>query len=477
MMSMIMVLSCVPMMAFAEDGDPVPPESAEDADRREEAIRRITAELTDILKEHPEILDKYLEASEDIQSYLKVFDLYAEDLKENPEHIEFLVRYLDIYIRDLEERAKKYKDEQDEKIRQALEEAKAKAEELKDLLVEIEEKYKDKIVEKYDEWWPIYKDKIKNAVQALGDKVVEYYEIVTEYEYKAAVEELVAKLRQYVAEKEIKEKSIEAIRKLREQYQKLVAEYIQLREMFEDFNVKFDVKGKILDGLRKADELLDSLSAKLSDALKEKAQEILGKINGKFNDYLKKVGVDIEKLMALVIDVMAYASGYREGQTYMDVTMELWSKTMELDSALEDKALLEQDMLALEKELGKAQREAQKKSDSTADFENGYKVMTKKPAMKKAKAGKKKAKLQWKGIKDAKVSYYQVSYKTGKKTKKKTVKKATTSDKAVKYTLKKLKKGKKYTVKVRAVYTFKLNGKTYKFTSKWSKGKKVKIKK
>ena len=57
-----------------------------------------------------------------------------------------------------------------------------------------------------------------------------------------------------------------------------------------------------------------------------------------------------------------------------------------------------------------------------------------------------------------------------------TVKKSTTSAKTVKYTLKKLKKGKKYTVKVRAVYETEIKGKKYTVTSSWSAAKKVKTK-
>ena len=102
--------------------------------------------------------------------------------------------------------------------------------------------------------------------------------------------------------------------------------------------------------------------------------------------------------------------------------------------------------------------------------------MKAKPTMKKAKAKKgKKVQARFKGIKKAKVTKYQVMI--GKK--KFWVKKATTTNKLVKSKFlknKKLKKGKKAPVKVRAQFTFKHNGKTQKYWSKWSKVKKVKVK-
>ena len=78
-----------------------------------------------------------------------------------------------------------------------------------------------------------------------------------------------------------------------------------------------------------------------------------------------------------------------------------------------------------------------------------------------------KLSLKWKKVADA--NGYQMQYATNKKFKVKK-KKSTTK---IKYTVKKLKKKKTYYVRVRA-YTV-LNGK--KVYGKWSKVKKVKIKK
>ncbi len=88
-----------------------------------------------------------------------------------------------------------------------------------------------------------------------------------------------------------------------------------------------------------------------------------------------------------------------------------------------------------------------------------------KPSLKKVKAGKKSLSAYWK--KAAGAEGYQISYKTGKKIVKKTAAEGRTSLK-----IKKLRKGKKYTVKVRAYRV--LGGK--KIYSKWSSAKKIKVK-
>lgn len=92
----------------------------------------------------------------------------------------------------------------------------------------------------------------------------------------------------------------------------------------------------------------------------------------------------------------------------------------------------------------------------------------KKPEMKKLTAGKKKFTVQWK--KDKKADGYQVQYSTDKKFKK-NVKSVNVSKKNTKATVKKLKKGKTYRVRVRSYK--KINGKKY--YSGWGKVKSVKV--
>ena len=93
----------------------------------------------------------------------------------------------------------------------------------------------------------------------------------------------------------------------------------------------------------------------------------------------------------------------------------------------------------------------------------------KKPEMKKLTAGKKKFTVQWK--KDKKADGYQVQYSTDKKFKK-NVKSVNVSKKSTKATVKKLKKGKTYRVRMRSYK--KINGKKY--YSGWGKVKSVKVK-
>ena len=93
----------------------------------------------------------------------------------------------------------------------------------------------------------------------------------------------------------------------------------------------------------------------------------------------------------------------------------------------------------------------------------------KKPEMKKLTAGKKRFTVQWK--KDKKADGYQVQYSTDKKFKK-NVKSVNVSKKSTKATVKKLKKGKTYRVRIRSYK--KINGKKY--YSGWSKMKSVKVK-
>ena len=92
----------------------------------------------------------------------------------------------------------------------------------------------------------------------------------------------------------------------------------------------------------------------------------------------------------------------------------------------------------------------------------------KKPEMKKLTAGKKKFTVQWK--KDKKADGYQVQYSTDKKFKK-NVKSVNVSKKNTKATVKKLKKGKTYWVRMHSYK--KINGKKY--YSGWGKVKSVKV--
>ena len=98
----------------------------------------------------------------------------------------------------------------------------------------------------------------------------------------------------------------------------------------------------------------------------------------------------------------------------------------------------------------------------------------KKTSLTKLIKGKKSFVAKWK--KASGVTGYEIQYSTDKKFKKnvkvKTVKKAKTT----KLSVKKLKSGKKYYVRIRSYKTIKISGKNKKYYSKWSAAKTVKVK-
>jgi hypothetical protein len=210
------------------------------------------------------------------------------------------------------------------------------------------------------------------------------------------------------------------------------------------------------------------LKAQAEKVLDENAEEIAkyaGQIldnweNGKYDEYIKKLGLDPQFVKDLLDDLTSYAIGYMMGASYKYLETEYEKISEKYDRALD-----------------KIEELKESKNDNSKLI-NALKVIKKKPVLKSVKAkGGKKVLVSFKGLKGAKAVGYQISYKTGKKTKTRTYYKATSSAKALKCTLKKLSKGKKYTVKVRAIYEFDYNsGKLMKVTSKWSKSKTVKVK-
>ena len=100
----------------------------------------------------------------------------------------------------------------------------------------------------------------------------------------------------------------------------------------------------------------------------------------------------------------------------------------------------------------------------------------KKPSINKLSKGRKSFKVTWKKVSG--VSGYQVQYSTSKKFTKKTTKTITCKgNKKFTKTIKKLKGKKKYYVRVRTYKTVKVNGKSVRIYSSWSKVKTVTTKK
>ena len=113
---------------------------------------------------------------------------------------------------------------------------------------------------------------------------------------------------------------------------------------------------------------------------------------------------------------------------------------------------------------------------NTNPLEKTIAIKLKKPTIRKVTAKKKSFVVKWKKSNDE-ISGYQIQYSTskkfsGKKTKTVTVKGKKKTSKSIK----KLKAGKKYYVRIRTYKTVKVNGKTAKIYSAWSKVKRIKTK-
>ncbi len=120
---------------------------------------------------------------------------------------------------------------------------------------------------------------------------------------------------------------------------------------------------------------------------------------------------------------------------------------------------------------------AKEKAPAGAKRVNGEWVAKKQKnaKIKKLTKAKKSFKATWKKVKG--VSGYQIQYSTTKKFTKKTTKSVTIKkNKTTSKTVKKLKAKKKYYIRIRTYKNVKLNGKTVKVYSAWSKAKTVKTK-
>jgi hypothetical protein len=117
-----------------------------------------------------------------------------------------------------------------------------------------------------------------------------------------------------------------------------------------------------------------------------------------------------------------------------------------------------------------------------SQLENAAKIVNIKPSLKSLTSKGKKVSVKWAAVKAGKISYYQVSYQQkGKKAVTKTFKKYKAAAKFITYKSKKLKKGKKYTFKVRGVYKMTAaaagtKSKAARFYTQWSKTKTIKVK-
>ncbi len=387
----------------------------------DEIVKALKEGDTDLLKEYCSILDEYINAE----------DEFGKNLWDKPE------------------------------VQEALDKVADAADVLKELL-------KEEGIENPED----LKRRIEEATKDLDSALAELDNLLEKEIVKEAIDKLTEEAKAWAKDNGFKDEDID----------KFIEQAKAAREIIEEY--------KGLDRSEIMDKMVEDLEKVLNEnaeAIQEFALTQLGKVyeniqNGEYDELFEKMGLTRDQVNDVINEAVAYGTGLIEGNTYSKLSEELTNyKDVLLIHDVNNPEDLKKFITNLEKRAETAEKKAADADKTKADltkYTNIIKIMNAKPAMKSVKNKKgKKAVVKFKGLKNLPVSYYQVSYKVGKKTKTKTYKKATKSDVALKYTLKKLKKGKKYKVKVRAVYKFKLDGKNYKVTSKWSKAKKVKIKK
>ncbi|MBR2546716.1 MAG: fibronectin type III domain-containing protein [Eubacterium sp.] len=389
LMTTIMIVSCMPVMAFADDagtpsGTPegtaadTPADPSAPADPEQDRylifvdtqISALLSELRDVITS-PESLAYYDKVSSLIKDYQPFLDDLSEKLKSDPDSADYkeALSTLDAVQGFVESYIKELRDRKIEEFKES--------EEIQTALKNLEEKLValDSFLKQYD---PDYSKEYQEDLSAILDKVLE-------------------------------------------------------------------AKGDLRD-------------AAFRDLIKEALQEFIAES--------KDFALDMRAGLFTKENLIKYLSDVQTIQ-----------KIVEYIQVLKPDATIRSLVNTAEEFIKKNAEAIANKGNEKKHYQNALKVVNLKPALSSVKAKKgKKAVVSFKGLKDAEATAYQISYKTGKKTKTATLKKSTTSDESLKYTLKGLKKGKKYTVKVRAVYEFTAGGQAYKIVSKWSKAKKVKAK-
>ena len=418
-LSVAMLISCMPMMAFAEA--PTPEQKAESREEVDDRISNINKAILDYLTDQKTI-DFYREVSKNLDEIIEtveyyhhdVVDLIVDQLEEgNTEAIEQYAKNLDELISKLNELVDEFTGRED--VQEKIEEVIAKAEEIKKY---IEEKGYDQISI----------DDLKEMAEDLANELIDAIASIDRAAVEDAINELINKA---IEEGLIDEETID----------------------------------EILDSIEEALDYIDEYKGLSPEEVLDKMLE-----DGVFDPVLEAMGMDPEELEAIIETVQVIAENIDPEEMLQDLmTYAVYAGLLgyNFQDALDEIAQLTED--------------ADSKDEIINKFINGYKLMKKKPAIKKAKAKKgKKIQVTFKGMKGLEATKYQVQAKAKKaKTRKATVKitKKNNKKKTFKTTVKKLKKGKKYSVKVRATYSFKYKGKTYTFNSKWSKAKKAKVKK
>jgi hypothetical protein len=127
---------------------------------------------------------------------------------------------------------------------------------------------------------------------------------------------------------------------------------------------------------------------------------------------------------------------------------------------------------AKNKKVGTASVIVSFKGNYTGTMKKTFTIRPKQTKITKITSSKKKIVVKWKKV-SAQIDGYEIQYSTSKKFTKKTTKKMSVNKRKTKVTIKKTKPGKKYYVRIRTYKKVKVNGKTKKLYSSWSKVKKA----
>jgi DNA repair exonuclease SbcCD ATPase subunit len=320
---------------------------------------------------------------------------------------------------------------------------------------------------------------------------------------EATYEELKAQMKEFAKDLSLKEKAA---------LEKKIIEAKAAAEKAKDKakDVAKEVNKEVAKAQAAFVKAADAFKDQLEDMVADEIGKIINNVTAAIPEVLDRIDKIItakDDILDLVEDLIAYAYGYAEGDTYIALS----TKLFEAEATIEDlegqlmeaqevaeQAIFEKEAAEKAKEdaekakaaAEKAKAEAEKAKDATdksydklvKNIKKAKKVVTKRTVLNKKKTKNLKGRkivVRWKKLKGVTPSKYQVYYKAkGKKAKRVLV-----SAKSTKKVLKKLKKGQTYTIKVRAKYSLPYkNSKTGKvsyvtFYSKWSKTKKVTVKK
>jgi len=463
-MALTMAVAFMPVMSFAayDNSKDGADQAAQDADQY---IKDYQTEAVEAVAELVEGLDlEYIDGQIDFwQEYLMTIAKLVQ--AGNAEGLAEQAAVLDEYIKVANNFLKDYA--YSEETQKCLQDFIAKAEDLKALL---EENGID-VPENQDEWQAL----IDEATAALNEAIAALQEAL-QGDVQAQLEELIAEAIENAKAWAEEEGLMDAL-----------DEFLAEAEWFQDLQDLYEALGspESLDELVEAaqqmlednaDVIQEAVEALVADAIAQ-AQDMWN--NGEFDEYIESLGTTRADVEAIVTEILNYAMGLANGETYTDLMEQrdaLEAEVDDLSAALMD--LMEEYRLlqAANEQLQNDNAALQADVDEfNALWANAMKLKKAKPAIKKPKAKKKKVTVKWKKFTKAEATGYQISWKDGKKTKMKKVKGAA-KVKAVTKKIKKIKKGKKTTVKVRAYYTMKYAGKSHTFYSKWSKAKKVKVK-